>query len=89
MTARRPYSRLPRRVHKQLSDAYAATFHRVIARATRFNGAVSLQLVYTTVFADLKRFIAESGRWALSTVNWELVLLYWQLGAVIVRQQEP
>jgi predicted nuclease of restriction endonuclease-like (RecB) superfamily len=43
---------------------------------------------YKTVVTDITRFIAESRRRALSTVNRELVLLYWHLGAVIVRQQE-
>ncbi len=43
---------------------------------------------YTTVFADLKRLIADTRERALATVNRKLVLLYWQIGAVIVRQQE-
>lgn len=43
---------------------------------------------YVKVLADLKQLIAESRRRALASVNRELVLLYWQIGAVIVRQQE-
>ncbi len=43
---------------------------------------------YKTVVADVKRLIADSRYRALSTVNRELVMLYWQIGAVIVRQQE-
>ncbi len=43
---------------------------------------------YSRVLADLKEAIAESRRRALMTVNRELVLLYWHIGSVIVRQQE-
>ena len=43
---------------------------------------------YKSVLADVQRLIADSRHRALSTVNRELVLLYWQIGAVIVRQQE-
>ena len=35
---------------------------------------------YKAVFTDLQRLIAESRKRALSTVNRELVLLYWQIG---------
>jgi hypothetical protein len=43
---------------------------------------------YKTVVTDITRLIAESRRRALSTVNRELVLLYWRIGSVLVRQQE-
>jgi predicted nuclease of restriction endonuclease-like (RecB) superfamily len=43
---------------------------------------------YSKVLGDIKRLIADSRRRALSTVNRELVLVYWQIGAVIVHQQE-
>lgn len=43
---------------------------------------------YVEVLADMKRLIADSRRRALASINRELVCLYWQIGAVIVRQQE-
>lgn len=43
---------------------------------------------YARVLADLKERIAESRRRALMTVNRELMLLYWHIGSVSVRQQE-
>lgn len=43
---------------------------------------------YDGVLADLKELIAESRQRAAASVNRELILLYWQIGAVIVRQQE-
>lgn len=58
--------------------------------ATGSQPAVSDELPggYGTVLADLSRLISESRHRAVATVNRELVLLYWQIGAVIVRQQE-
>lgn len=43
---------------------------------------------YSTILADVSRMIADSRQRAAATVNRELVLLYWQIGAVIVQQQE-
>jgi len=43
---------------------------------------------YTAVLADVKRLIAESRHRALATVNRELVALYWQIGHIIVQQQQ-
>jgi len=42
---------------------------------------------YSEVLGDIKRLIADSRRRAFSVVNRELLLVYWQIGAVIVRQQ--
>lgn len=42
---------------------------------------------YETVLSDLKQLIGDARRRAASTVNRELVQLYWQIGAVIVQQQ--
>jgi hypothetical protein len=43
---------------------------------------------YSSILAQVKRMIGDS-RWrALSAVNGELVWLYWQIGRIIVRQQE-
>lgn len=63
-----------------------ATTRRGTAKKTENQPA--LPRGYRTVVADIKRLIADSRHRALSTVNRELVLLYWQIGAVIVRQQE-
>jgi hypothetical protein len=43
---------------------------------------------YVSVLAEVKRMIGESRRGALSAVNRELVWLYWQMGRIIVQQQE-
>lgn len=43
---------------------------------------------YRRVLGELTQLIADSRRRAAATVNRELVLLYWQIGAVIVHQQE-
>ena len=43
---------------------------------------------YVAVLADMKQLIADSRHRALATVNRELVFLYWQIGQVIVKQQE-
>ncbi len=43
---------------------------------------------YQTVLSDLTKLIGDARRRAASAVNRELVLLYWQIGAVIVQQQE-
>ncbi len=43
---------------------------------------------YYHVLRDLTQLIAESRYRSAATVNRELVLLYWQIGTVVVRQQE-
>lgn len=43
---------------------------------------------YAGILADLKQLVADSRRRAMSTVNRELVWLYWQIGGSIVRQQK-
>ncbi len=43
---------------------------------------------YTSVLTNLTQLIADSRRRAAATVNRELVCLYWQIGQVIVEQQE-
>jgi len=43
---------------------------------------------YSSVLAQVERMISDSRRKALSAVNRELVWLYWQIGRVIVQQQE-
>lgn len=43
---------------------------------------------YKQVLADMKQLIADSRHRAAATVNRELVCLYWNIGRVIVQQQE-
>jgi len=43
---------------------------------------------YADVLIDVKQLITDSRHRAVATVNRELVSLYWQIGRVIVRQQE-
>lgn len=43
---------------------------------------------YAAVLADVKRLIADSRHRAIATVNRELVYLYWQIGRIIVQQQD-
>ena len=43
---------------------------------------------YGSILSDMKRLITESRYRAAATVNQELVCLYWQIGRVIVQQQE-
>ena len=43
---------------------------------------------YVAVLSDMKQFIADSRYRALAFVNRELVCLYWNIGRVIVQQQE-
>ena len=57
-------------------------------RTIRTQREVKRPTGYRRVLGDLTQLIAESRRRAAATVNRELVLLYWQIGAVIVRQQE-
>lgn len=44
--------------------------------------------VYISVLTNLTQLIADSRYRALATVNRELLFLYWQIGRVIVQQQE-
>lgn len=57
-------------------------------REVRTRSKASVPSGYTAVLADLKRLIADSRHRALATVNRELVALYWQIGQIIVQQQE-
>ena len=57
-------------------------------RTVRTKREVKRPTGYRRVLGDLTQLIAESRRRAAATVNRELVLLYWQIGAVIVCQQE-
>jgi predicted nuclease of restriction endonuclease-like (RecB) superfamily len=57
-------------------------------RARRHVAESELPAGYDDVLANMTRLITESRRRAAATVNRELVLLYWQIGAVIVKQQE-
>ena len=43
---------------------------------------------YATVLSSVSQMIADSRRRAAAAVNQELVLLYWQIGQIIVQQQE-
>ena len=45
-------------------------------------------LNYKQILADMKQLISDSRHRAAATVNRELVCLYWQIGRVIVQQQE-
>jgi predicted nuclease of restriction endonuclease-like (RecB) superfamily len=45
-------------------------------------------MAYAGVLAEMKSRIAAARQRALATVNSELVALYWEIGRVIVRQQE-
>ncbi|MBI4195276.1 MAG: DUF1016 domain-containing protein [Betaproteobacteria bacterium] len=58
------------------------------ARHSAGPGKAGLPHDYTAVLADVKRMIGDSRRRALAAVNRELVVLYWQIGRIIVRQQE-
>ncbi len=49
---------------------------------------VADQSSYGQILSDMKQLIADSRRRALATVNRELVCLYWNIGRVIVQQQE-
>jgi predicted nuclease of restriction endonuclease-like (RecB) superfamily len=60
---------------------------RLVARSPRTKGG-DAPADYVEVLADMKRLIADSRHRALATVNRELVCLYWQIGYVIVQQQE-
>jgi hypothetical protein len=43
---------------------------------------------YGAVLVEVKRMIGDARRRALASVNRELVRLYWEIGRVIVAQQE-
>ena len=58
------------------------------ARHSAGSGKAGLPRDYAAVLADVKRMIGDSRCRALATVNRELVWLYWQIGRIIVRQQE-
>jgi len=58
------------------------------ARPAPKSGKRPLPSDYSGVLADMKQTISEARRRALSAVNRELVLLYWQIGRTVVAQQE-
>ncbi|MBI2190693.1 MAG: DUF1016 domain-containing protein [Planctomycetes bacterium] len=56
--------------------------------AKRTTTRPSVPTDYVHVLADMKRLIADARHRALTSVNRELVCLYWQIGHVIVQQQD-
>jgi len=60
----------------------------VPGRPRKSSTAAAMPDGYSAVLSEMTRLISESRHRAAATVNRELVLLYWQIGAVIVRQQE-
>jgi hypothetical protein len=69
------------RLGRMSARAGASTSPVRVAKATLSND-------YASVLAQLKQMIGDSRHRALSILNRELVWLYWQIGRIIVRQQE-
>ncbi len=61
---------------------------KILPRKNKPESILKLPRGYKSIVADIKQLIADSRQRAITTVNRELVLLYWQLGTVIVQQQE-
>jgi predicted nuclease of restriction endonuclease-like (RecB) superfamily len=68
-------------------DASKIKTKKLVAKSPRTKGG-NAPSDYVEVLAGVKQLIADSRHRALATVNRELVCLYWQIGYVIVQQQE-